>query len=48
MTPEKSWDEVEQSIRETASLAARGPFEARTDRCGGCFYRSDCPFFKPS
>lgn len=48
VTPEKSWDEVEESIRETARLAARGPFEPRTDRCGGCFYRADCPFFKPS
>ncbi|MGI6782838.1 MAG: UvrD-helicase domain-containing protein [Aminivibrio sp.] len=44
VTPEKSWDEVEESIRETARLAACGPFEPRTDRCGGCFYRADCPF----
>ncbi|MGI6252706.1 MAG: UvrD-helicase domain-containing protein [Aminivibrio sp.] len=44
VTPPESWKEVGESIRETARLAAHGPFEARTDRCGGCFYRSDCPF----
>lgn len=43
LDPDVSHGETGRLIKETAQLAAQGPFPPLRERCPGCFYRFDCP-----
>lgn len=42
LSPYRSWQELEDQVREDAASASAGPWEPRTDRCGQCPFRDFC------